>query len=134
MTIAGRFAIFATLLLLFCATLGISQQPAPDRFGGRPGEFHFLLSTQAAQNRSDFAAMRLSLERVKNEIETFPVDVGTRQRLREEILGWERFVNSMEQQLIVPASPTAAQAETRLTAAKGQMMCGACHGGGPVRQ
>jgi hypothetical protein len=118
---------FVAAIALIASTIALAQQS-----GGRTGEFHFILRDQAIENQRQFREMRYSLERLRATVLPTINDPDARTRATEELSRWEFFVRSMETQLTVPVGATAANVETRLNAAKGQMMCVACHSSGEV--
>lgn len=130
----ARALFFATLMLAvmfaWLATRSQAQRPLQLGSGGRPGEFHFILREQLDHNRVQFRDMRAILERLRFDLGATTADPGERRRMQQDLDRLMLFVDSMDQQLSVPAGTTAALVESRLNNSKGQAMCGACHGSG----
>jgi hypothetical protein len=97
------------------------------QFGGRPGEFHFILKEQADHNRAEFREMHLRVERMKADVLANTANDESRKRMLSNLDSFELFVASMEAQLSLPVGQTAGEVETRLNLVKGQANCGTCH-------
>jgi hypothetical protein len=110
-----------------------SKAQQRSQFGGRPGEFHFILKEQADHNRAEFRELHLRVERMKADVIASAANDETRKRLLNDVESFELFVSSMEAQLSLPAGQTAGDVETRLNFVKGQANCGTCHEDAAVR-
>ena len=99
-----------------------------DQFGGRPGSFYFVTNEQtmsdAVQLKESFAAM--------DRLEAFAASTASRNQpqLQQDLKTVRSFLLSVLERRNRPAGETAAGVEQRLNDAKGQYMCGACHGHG----
>ncbi len=103
------------------------------QFGGRPGEFHFILKEQADYNRSQFREMQMRVQHLRTEIVASASDEARRTRMLADLDQLEMFVASMQTQLSIPAGQTAGEVEQRLNSVKGQANCATCHENGAVR-
>lgn len=100
----------------------------PDPFGARPGSFHFLTNEQSNADAAQLKLALAALERLESS--ATKLDPRTRDQFTSDLKTLRALATSFQERRTAPAGETAAQVEQRLNAAKGQFMCGACHGHG----
>ncbi len=108
-----RFAAACTLAVLLL-TLPLSPQL---NTSGRPGAFRFLSADDMQAHGTQLQQARAALDRL-SRAGAAATDV--------QIVA--AFLDRTEERLAGGATPTAAAVERRLTEAKGNSMCTACHG------
>jgi hypothetical protein len=126
--------LFSLVLFVFAADSRSPQIDVPklstelDRFGARPGTFHFVTNEQTMADAAELKQVFAALDRIDQSVAS--LDKATRERLLPDLQTVRTFANNVNAHRTSSAGPTAAQAEQRLNDAKGNYMCGACHGHG----
>jgi len=126
--------IFLCFFLLATATpqspkIEVPQLPTEvNQFGGRPGTFHFVTNEQTMANATELQKAFASLDALEREVSR--ISPAVRTRLQPQVEQLRAFALAVHAQNGTSAGETAAEVEERLNAAKGEFMCGACHGHG----
>lgn len=97
-----------------------------DRFGARPGTFHFVTNEQTMSDAKDLKDAVAALDRLDGA--TAKLDPRVRLTLQPDLRVVRDFALNVHSRRIGSAGPKAAEVESRLDDAKGNYMCGACHG------
>ncbi|HWR16326.1 MAG TPA: hypothetical protein VN577_15970 [Terriglobales bacterium] len=130
----ASIVIIALLAIVFAAD---QKQPSFDvpvlstevnQFGGRPGSFHFVTNEQTMADARELKDAMAALDRL--DAETSKLDFFSRQALEPDLRVVRKFALNVHLGRNSNAGPKAAEVEARLNEAKGNFMCGACHGHG----
>ncbi len=100
----------------------------PDQFGARPGSFHFVTNEQSNVDAAQLKQAVAALDRLESS--AAKLDPRMREQFVADLKTLRAVTDAFQERRTKPAGDTAAQVEQRLNAAKGQFMCGACHGHG----
>jgi hypothetical protein len=97
-----------------------------NQFGGRPGTFHFVTNEQTMADARALQEAFASVDRL--EANLAGVKEKDRAPLSADVRTLRAFLLELHRQRAASAGATAQEVELRLNAAKGNFMCGGCHG------
>lgn len=136
MRLLQRASVFVLLVAAFAIA---ASTPSPkidvpslpterNQFGGRPGTFHFVTNEQTMADARALQQAFAALDRLDHRLGTLKPSV--RNDFDNDLATLRSFAQQVYAKNTGNAGETAAMVEQRLNGAKGNRMCGACHGHG----
>lgn len=133
---------YLPVFLIMAVVIAVAQSNAPtkveipalsterDQFGARPGTFHFVTNEQAI---ADAVEMKRAFEAL-DRLEAATTGKSESAKMAEDLRVVRAFATNVQRERTSSAGDSAKAIEARLNAAKGNFMCGACHGPGMMHQ